>query len=237
MRNSLSITLTDPLRRENVRPRLDALAGSTGFPAAQIAGRALVIGLRAIEEDWHRLFPASDSTSPAAPSAPTHRPAETEHASTRDVGSCTAPHAANMQHTADPDTTAHAPASPLAAQADPAQPVDADTRTPHDRSAQPEHAPHPEASDEPAPTQPAPSGGVSTREAAQALGHGSEAALRQHVQRHPELRRFARKSGRALIWDLGGLCAEYRRLGFALKGQPLDEQQAQSLGPAEAPPT
>lgn len=233
MRDSLSITLTDPLRRENVRPRLDALAGSTGFPAAQIAGRALVLGLRAIEQDWKRLFPASDSTSPAAPSRPAHRPAEPEHAPTRDTTPCDAPHSTDTQRTADPGTPAPAPASRLDAQADPAQPADADTRTPHDRSAQPEPAPRPDASPETTAPATAQVGRISTRATAQALGYRDEAGFRQHCQRHPELLRFSIKSGRERLWDLDGIRAEYDRLGFAPKGKALDEQAADRLGAAD----
>ena len=228
MRDSLSITLTDPLRRENVRPRLDALAGSTGFPAAQIAGRALVIGLRAIEDDWHRLFPASDSTSPPAPSTPAHRPAEPEHTPTRDAMPCTAPHGTDAQRTADPDTAAPAPASRLDAQADPAQLADTGTSTAHHGSAQPEHAPQPEASAEPAPSQPAQHGKVATHEAAQALGHGNEAAFRQHIKRHPELRQHAQRAGRALLWDLDGLRDAYLEHGYRIKRQPAPEHATAS---------
>lgn len=237
MRDSLSITMTDPLRRASVRPRLDALAGSTGFAATQIAGRALLLGLRAIEEDWRLLFPASDPTSPAAPSTPAHRPAEPEHAPTRDAVPCTAPHDTDTQHTAAPSTPAPAPALRLDVQTDPAPTVNArpDSEPPAD--APRDTAPQPDASAEAAPPATEQIGRASTRDVVQALGYRSDAAFRQHCTRHPELLACSIKSGRERLWDLDRLRAEYSRLGFAPKTQPLDEQQADQLGPAEAPTT
>lgn len=218
MRDSINITLTDPLRRASVRPRLDALADSTGFAAAQIAGRALLLGLRAIEQDWRLLFPASDPTSPATPGAPTHGTAEPEPAPIRDAAPCDAPHHTDAQRTADASPTAPAQALPLDAQPHPAQPAHADHEAePHD-NAQPEAAPRPKASAEAAPTPTAQPGGLSTREAAHALGYRDEAAFRQHCQRHPELMECSIKPGRVRVWDLERLRAEYSRRGFVVKG-------------------
>lgn len=236
MRDSINITLTDPLRRASVRPRLDALAGSTGFAAAQIAGRALLLGLQAIEQDWRLLFPGSVPTSAATPSAPTHHAAEPEHTPTRDSVPCDAPHSTDAQRTTDPSTPAPAQALPLDAQPDPAQPASADPKAAPHGSAQPEATPHPETSAEPAPSQPAQHGKAATHEAAQALGHGNEAAFRQHIQRHPELRQHAQRAGRALIWDLDGLRDAYRAHGYRIKGQPAHEHapaSERSTAPSE----
>lgn len=215
MRDSLNITLTDPLRRANVRPRLDALADSTGFAAAQIAGRALLLGLRAIEQDWRLLFPASDSTSPEAPSAATHGSAEPEQAPTRDAVPSDAPHRMDAQGITEPSTPAPAQAQPLDAQPEPAP----------SSSAEPADAPPPETQPGSAPSLPAQPGKHSSHTVAQALGHGSEAAFRQHLKRHPELRRYAQRAGRALIWDLDGLRDTYREHGYRIKGQPAHDRR------------
>ena len=224
MRDSINITLTDPLRRASVRPRLDALADSTGFAAAQIAGRALLLGLRAIEQDWRLLFPASDPTSPEAPTAAPHGSAEPEHVPTRDAAPSDAPHRMDAQRTADPSTPAPAQALPLDAQPGPAPP----SRAEHADAAPPETQPGS------APSLHAQPGKASSQTVAQALGHGSEAAFRQHIKRHPELRRYAQRAGRALIWDLDGLRDAYREQGYRIKGQPAHEQ-APASEPIAAP--
>lgn len=236
MRDSINITLTDPLRRASVRPRLDALAGSTGFAAAQIAGRALLLGLRAIEQDWRLLFPGSDPTSPATPSAPTHQVAEPEHAPAHDATPSDAPHRTEAQHTADASTTAPAQAPPLDAQPDPAQPSIAEPAGAPAAAAEPGAAPDPEASAAPASSDPEQRGRVATHEAAQALGHSNEVAFRQHIQRHPELRQHAQRAGRTLIWDLDGLRDAYRAHGYRIKGQPAHEHapaSERSAAPSE----
>ena len=49
---------------------------------------------------------------------------------------------------------------------------------------------------------------ISSQDAAAALGK-SPAAFAQYLQRHPELRRHCRKSGRSPMWDLASLRAEW----------------------------
>ena len=65
-RDSIHVTMTAQLRRAKVRQRLEALAARTGLPVAQLAGRALTIGLGQIEADLRLIFPAEP-----APEQPT----------------------------------------------------------------------------------------------------------------------------------------------------------------------
>lgn len=56
-REALSLTWTDALRRARVKERLGSLANRTGLAPTVVAGRALTLGLAAIEADLHRIFP------------------------------------------------------------------------------------------------------------------------------------------------------------------------------------
>ena len=68
-RDAINLTMSEPLRRAKVRQRLDALAQITGLAQAQLAGRALTIGLGHIEQDLSQIFPGvADNPSSAAPS-------------------------------------------------------------------------------------------------------------------------------------------------------------------------
>lgn len=140
-REALNITLTDTLRRAQIKERLDTLAGRTALAPTQLAGRALTVGLALIEADLRLIFPDSVTPGAATPSADT-------------------------QHAAE----ASSPQQVIA---------------------------HPRM--------------VSTAQAAAALGYREESAFRQHCQRHPELKRLARKEGRALLWNLPKLSDEYKR--------------------------
>lgn len=66
-RDSIHVSMSAHLKRDNVRHRLDVLADRTGIPAATIAGRALMLGLALIEVDLTRLFPGGGKL-PAKPS-------------------------------------------------------------------------------------------------------------------------------------------------------------------------
>ena len=71
-RDSIHVTMTAQLRTANVRQRLAALAGNTGLPLAQIAGRALAVGLRHLEGNPLLIFPAAPTLEqPTAPAADT----------------------------------------------------------------------------------------------------------------------------------------------------------------------
>lgn len=65
-RESLNITMSESLRRAQLRQRLDTLADHTGLTATQIAGRALTLGLPLIEGDLRLLFPGQAALSNAA---------------------------------------------------------------------------------------------------------------------------------------------------------------------------
>jgi hypothetical protein len=179
--------MSDPLRRAQVRPRLQKLADDTGLPLAVVASRALQHGLAYIEGDLARVFPAA--LPPVATAAgevmPTTAPPST-----------TAPAAdppLAAAHTADTQETTVAPAmerQPTAAPAMDRQPtaalaVDA--------------APAPRARR---------LGRVSSEDAARALNK-SPAAFKAHLHRHPELKRHAKRAGRAALWDLDGLRANW----------------------------
>jgi len=56
-----------------------------------------------------------------------------------------------------------------------------------------------------------------TLEAARALGYRAPRALIQHSQRHPELKKLSKKQGRARLWHLEKLRAEYERQGWQPK--------------------
>ena len=64
-REALNITMSESLRKAQIRQRLDSLADHTGLTATQIAGRELTIGLGLIESDLRRLFPGQAPTSAA----------------------------------------------------------------------------------------------------------------------------------------------------------------------------
>lgn len=173
-RESLNITLSESLRRAQIRQRLDALAEHTDLCATQIAGRALTIGLGLIESDLRLVFPGQPLTSAEVPSiAPssTARPsAEKDH----EAQPCAAMPSADAQRAA--------PAS--AAGSEKAEPSDTEVRY------------------------------VSTAEIARVLGYGNRKAFAQHCMRHPELRKHSQQQGRARLWNLEALRAEYARNGW-----------------------
>lgn len=69
MRDSIHISMSEPLRRAEVRPRLQKLSETTGLPVALVAARALLHGVTYIEADLRRVFPAAAaSTAPSATS-------------------------------------------------------------------------------------------------------------------------------------------------------------------------
>jgi hypothetical protein len=96
-RESLSITITDTLRRAQVRQRLDTLAERTALAPTQIAGRALTIGLLAIESDLRRIFPDDAELSGAALAA-----AQPQAAEPTEAQPCQATHGADTQRAAQP---------------------------------------------------------------------------------------------------------------------------------------
>lgn len=65
-RDGINLSMSAPLKKENVRHRLDILAERTGIPASTIAGRAMLLGLVIIEGDLTRLFPGGGKL-PAKP--------------------------------------------------------------------------------------------------------------------------------------------------------------------------
>lgn len=69
-RDAITVSLTAPMRRANVRQRLQALSDRYGLPLSFFAGRALTMGLDLGERDESRFFvapAASASTSRATP--------------------------------------------------------------------------------------------------------------------------------------------------------------------------
>ncbi len=171
-RDSIHVTMTAQLRSANVRQRLAALAGNTGLPVAQIAGRALAVGLGHLEGNPLLIFPAAPMPEqPTAPAADT-------------VPAAAAP-------------TMAQPTAPAADTAQPAAPAMPEQPT----------APAAMVKAKPTPRADRPTR-VSSKDAAAALGK-SPAAFAQHLQRHPELRRHCRKSGRSPMWDLASLRAEW----------------------------
>lgn len=186
-REAINLTMSEPLRRAQIRPRLDALAKITGLAQAQIAGRALTIGLGHIEKDLSQIFPGV-ADNPSEPSSPPPRMAGRSEAQ---PGAAT--HRTEAQHS-DPVRTAAPEVAPSAHAARPAALL-------------PEEQPEPVRS--------APQTLLDGQHAARALGYGTKAAFMQHVHRHPELKRCGRRSGRSMTWDLGKLRAEYERKGWA----------------------
>lgn len=190
-RQSLNITITGSMQQARVSERLDALAAHTALAPTWIAARALQLGLTQIEADPQRLFPGASQPSPA------EQPADPQ------------PDAVPISKTQASESI---PADPKHAAATPQRPK-------RERSPRAHAAPdQPEASA----SEPTDAGSsatlVTTKEAAVMLGHPSSAALREHVKRHPVLKRWQRPSGRDLLWDIGGLREDYDLLGFRLLG-------------------
>lgn len=200
-REAINLTMSEPLRRAQVPQRLDALAKITGLAQAQLAGRALTIGLGHIEKDLSQIFPGvADKPSPTEPGSPAPSSPAQSMAGRSEAQPGAATQRMEAQHSAPSRTPEPEPAPPpLAAHGAPLPPDE-----------KPDHAPqHPE------PPRPESTKLLSAQDAAQALGYGTKAAFLQHVQRHPELKRCGRKSERSTEWDLGKLRAEYERKGWA----------------------
>lgn len=190
-REAINLTMSEPLRRAQVRQRLDALAKITGLAQAQLAGRALTIGLGHIERDLSQIFPGVAEHPSAA--TPSHTPPRAVGHSEAQPGAAT--QRTEAQHNAPASIPAHETAPPSAA---------------HQAAATlPEEKPDPE------PMRSAPQALLDGQQAARALGYGTKAAFMQHVHRHPELKRCGRRTGRSMTWDLGKLRAEYERKGWA----------------------
>ena len=192
MRDSIHVTMTAQLRQAQVRQRLGSLAGITALPAAQIAGRALIIGLGHIEGDLRLIFPAA-----AASTAPTVT-------SESDTAATAAP----------PGTTAVKPVSPMTPALDKAPSSTTATAdevpiTPADTKAEPPTTLAVAVKPEPAPRAEQPDR-VTTKDAAAALGK-SKGAFSMHLQRYPELRRYSRKVDGAVLWDLAKLRAAWAK--------------------------
>lgn len=68
-RDCIHVTMTAQLRRDQVRQRLEALADNTGLPVAQIAGRALSIGLGQLESNPLLIFPGTAAPTVTSASA------------------------------------------------------------------------------------------------------------------------------------------------------------------------
>jgi hypothetical protein len=211
-RHALNITITEPMLRARVPERLDALAAHTELSFTRIAARALQLGLLQIEEDPRRLFPGVTQQPPSNQRAPDTQP---------DPAPCS-------------DTQAHAGNTPDATQAaaTPRRPRrERPPQQPAQLDAQPSSGPQAGAEADPAAMT------TPTEAAARALGHPSPAAFREHVRRHPELERWSSRSGRGLVWNLGGLRSDYERLGFRVLGQRAAQEHPDRLGAAEPVPT
>lgn len=192
-REAINLTMSEPLRRAQVRQRLDALVKITGLAQAQLAGRALTIGLGHIERDLSQIFPGV--AEPPSAAAPSHTPP-------RAIGHSEAQPGAATQRT---EAQHNAPASiPILETAAPP-------------AAHQAAVPLPEEKPDPEPMRTAPQALLEGQQAARALGYGTKAAFMQHVHRHPELKRCGRRTGRSMLWDLGKLRAEYERKGWAPK--------------------
>jgi len=193
-REAINLTMSEPLRRAQIRPRLDALAKITGLAQAQLAGRALTIGLGHIEKDLSQIFPGV-ADNPSEPSSP-----PPSMAGRSEVQPGAATQRTDAQHNAQISAPEPEPAlAPSAAHG-----------APRPRDEQPD--PEPPRSE---PPRSEPAKLLTAQEVARALGYGTKGAFLQHVHRHPELKRCSRKSGRSVGWDLGKLRAEYERKGWA----------------------
>ena len=78
-RESLNLTLTADLRKLEIKPRLNRLSTRTGLNTSLIAGRALTLGLSAIESDLTRMFP--ENAAPATEANATPKPEAVEPSS------------------------------------------------------------------------------------------------------------------------------------------------------------
>ncbi len=185
-RDSINLTLTASLVRANVRQRLDALASRTDLPATEIAARTLLYGLPQVEADWTRLFhgaamAADNSPSGLTPTAHTHNESARREAEQGAAGRDDA------EQGVAPLAQTTAPARMTEDKPAPAREMSQDSvqrAEPHER--------------------------VPTKVAAATLGK-SQAAFAQHLQRHPQLRRYGRKVGSAMQWDLDKLRAEWSK--------------------------
>ena len=197
-REAVNITLSESLRQAQIKPRLATLAQITGLSPTQIAGRSLTLGLEIIERDLSRVFPGSPvstSASHTAPALTNPMPPVGSACVTNQPGE-----AMQRMNTTQPECAHPAEPSPAAARRDPsAGPVRAKAKRAATRAQE---------------CQP---GEVTTREAARSLGYRAPSGFTQHVQRHAALKRCGRKDGRAWVWDLGKLRAEYERNGWAPK--------------------
>jgi hypothetical protein len=157
-RDSIHVTMTAPLRRAQVRQRLESLAARTGLPVAQLAGRALTIGLGQIEADLRLIFPAEP-----APEQPT------------------------ALEPAPEQPTALEPAP------EPAQPTLSAAKS------KPEATLRADRPDR-----------VSSKAAARALNK-TMTAFYARLHREPRLKRHSKLIGRAAMWDLAALRAEWAK--------------------------
>jgi hypothetical protein len=196
-REAINITITDPLRRAQVKPRLDALSRRSGLPVTQLAGRAMTLGIGLIESDLRQIFPGEAEHSEALSPPATSSAAPPSQPRPSDTPPRAAERSADVQRAADTS----------AAQPDPATPLTASPALPSLPVAEPDPAPRTRAQPE----------RVSTAEAASALGYREPSAFFQHCQRHPELKSHSRKNGRVRMWDLPKLRAEYERNGWTPK--------------------
>lgn len=190
-RESLNITLSESLRKAQIRQRLDSLADHTALPPTQIAGRALTLGLALIEADLRRLFPGQPVEGNVAPLI-------TSPSSTQNDA---APHLAASPNAAPPIVE-----RPSAATENELPRCEAMYGTDTQRAAKMS----PPQPDKVEPGDPLPRF-VSTSDAARALGYREESAFRQHAQRHGEIKKLSKKSGRARLWDLPKLRSEYQQ--------------------------
>lgn len=204
-RDSIHISMSEPLRRAQVRPRLQSLADATGLPVALIGARALTIGLGHLEGDLRLIFPAA--SAPAAPIATS----ACDAAPTGEPPRATAePPSAITQATEPPSVTASGDAPPQpTAQTEETQPTHTPSLTEPPTAAPPAVQPAPPRADPPAL--------VTAKVAAAALGHRDAGAFHSFVFRHQELRRCSQKAGLSTLWDLDRLRAEYAAKGWKLK--------------------
>lgn len=106
-RESLNITVTESLRKAQLRERLAGIATHTGMTATQIAGRALTIGLGRIEGDLRLIFPGQAPTSAAIPCT---------------VATSAAPTSTAIEHNAQPSAATQSADTQCTANAATAQP-------------------------------------------------------------------------------------------------------------------